>query len=131
MLQNKKILVLVTDDYDDAAPMLAALVEHTTPFEAVWAKDGKDALDLALRRPPDIAILDIHMPHIGGIELAHALRTVFPHRVPVLIAATAGNTDAAIDSRMFDAVIRKPVDLVALVELLHRLTLAKAIDAGR
>jgi CheY-like chemotaxis protein len=122
MPENNRTLVLVTDDYDDAAPMLAALVECATPFEAVWAKDGRDALDLALTRRPDVVILDIHMPHIGGIELAHALRTAFPGHVPVLIAATAGHLDEAIESRMFDAVLRKPVDLVELVDLLHKLT---------
>jgi CheY-like chemotaxis protein len=118
---KKTALVLIADDYDDAAPMMAALVEHETPYEAIWAKDGKDALDLALQCRPDAAILDIHMPHIGGIELAHALRVAFPSHVPVLIAATAGAVDEAVQSGMFDAVLRKPVDLATLIDLLRRL----------
>jgi hypothetical protein len=48
----------------------------------------------------------------------------------VLIAATAGHLDEAIESRMFDAVLRKPVDLVGLVDLLHKLTPAKDSTSG-
>lgn len=131
MLEKKdKLLVLVADDYDDAAPMLAALVEHTAPYKAVWAKDGKEALDLALKRRPDAAILDVHMPHIGGIALARALRKAFPDQLPLLIAATAGGVEEAVQSGLFDAVLRKPVDLAVLVDLLCRLIPARNTSSG-
>ena len=118
---KKKALVLVADDYDDAAPIVAALIEHSTPYEAVWAKDGKAALDLALQARPDAAVLDVDMPHIGGIELARALRLAFQDRAPLLIAATGGAIEEAVHSEMFDVVLRKPVPFDALADLLRRL----------
>ena len=128
--KTDKLLVLVADDYDDAAPMMASLVEYTTPYEAVWAKDGKEALDLAMKRRPDAAILDVHMPHIGGIALARAIRKAFPDQAPLLIAATAGGVEEAVQSGLFDAVLSKPVDLAVLIDLLSRLIPAKDTSSG-
>src|SRR4051794_27126433 len=112
------MLVLVADDYDHAAAMLAQLVECVTPFQAMSAKDGKEALELAGKRRPDAAILDIDMPQIGGIEVARMLRVAFGDRRPRLIGLTVGPLEAAEVSGMFDHVLQKPVPLDRLVALL-------------
>ena len=115
-------LVLVADDHDDAAPFLAALIEQSTTFQTAWAKDGQAALELALKARPEAAILDIEMPHLGSIQVARALRAAFPDRAPLLIAATGGELDEAIEAGVFDVVLRKPLLMEVLFDLLRKLT---------
>ena len=42
------------------------------------ASDGQEALDMAHEQPPDVAILDIGMPRLNGLETARRLRDAFP-----------------------------------------------------
>lgn len=102
-------LILVADDYDDAAQLVANLVEVTSDFEAIAAKDGREALTLALRRRPDVALLDIDLPKIDGIETARAM----------LVACTGGRrADEASLSAQFDYVLTKPIPLKRLLSLI-------------
>ena len=85
---NGKRIVLIADDYDSAAELMADLVKASTPYDAVSAKDGYEALERAREHRPDVAILDINMPRMGGIEAARVLRSGvgFGYRRPLLIA---------------------------------------------
>ena len=110
--------VLVADDYDDAAALLAAMIAFEDRYECRSAKDGVEALDIARAQRPDAVILDVDMPRIGGIEAARQLRSMFGERRPLLIAATGGSFDDVSFSGMFDHVLRKPFDFDALLGLL-------------
>jgi CheY-like chemotaxis protein len=118
---NEPKFILIADDYDDAARLLSELVEVQTPYETVSAKDGREALEIAARRKPNVALLDIDMPHIGGIETARQLREQFGERRPLLIAMTgrADPNEVAL-SGMFDHVLKKPLDLAELLQLFEQ-----------
>ena len=46
-----------------------------TLFDTVYeAKDGKEALDIYTKKNPDILLLDINMPKVNGLEVAHEIR---------------------------------------------------------
>ena len=121
--QNKKALILVADDQDDVAASIAEVIELSTRWRAVSAKDGKTALRLALQERPDAALLDLDMPHLGGVEVAVALRSAIPRPAPLLIGVTAGPIDA-VATDVFDAVLRKPLDFALLFQMLRRLAAA-------
>ena len=99
--------ILIADDYDDAAKLLADLVERATPHTAVAAKDGYEALQMARLKMPDVAVVDVDMPRMGGIEVARALRTLPDDQRPLLIALTTHAVGARV-SGLFDHVFRKP-----------------------
>lgn len=65
---------------------LAALLELEEDIEVVGrARDGREALDLALQARPDVVVTDIEMPRMTGLELAAALREKgSPARVVIL-----------------------------------------------
>lgn len=112
-------LVLVADDYDHAAALIANLVELATPHEGISALDGKQALALALQRRPDACLLDLDMPRMGGMETARQLRAAFAERRPLLIAMTGGGAYLeAVQSGLFDEVMGKPLDMGRLLALL-------------
>lgn len=114
-------LVLIADDYDDAARLMAEVIEMGSEFVAVAALDGVEAIAKAEERRPDIAVLDIDMPHIGGIEAARLLRAMFPSKPPLLIACTGRlEIDEVRRSGMFDHVLSKPVGLDVLLPLFAR-----------
>jgi PAS domain S-box-containing protein len=81
--------VIVVDDNVDAADMLAELLREAGHHVDV-AYDAPEALALAERSPPDIAILDIGLPAMDGYELAGRLSVV---RRPILIALTGYGRD--------------------------------------
>jgi CheY-like chemotaxis protein len=114
-------VILIADDYDDAAALLAVLINQIPPYEAISAKDGEEALERAKQRRPDAAILDIDMPRIGGIEAACAMRQMFAEQTPLLIAVTGRESISEIvRSGVFDHVLRKPVDIDGLMRLLDK-----------
>jgi len=117
-MQAKTKLILIADDYDHAAMLLADLLAHATEFDAVATKDGREALEQAALRRPDVALLDIDMPEIDGIETARRLRATFGESRPLLIAMTGRAPDEAKLSGMFDHVLAKPFDIAMLLSLL-------------
>ncbi|MFG0246679.1 MAG: response regulator [Phycisphaerales bacterium JB052] len=68
------LTVLVVDDEPDLVELIGYNLQqqgHTV----LTAGDGRDALDLAKSRQPDLVVLDVMMPEINGIEVARRLRS--------------------------------------------------------
>ena len=69
------IRVLLAEDQNLVLGAMAALLEIEHDIEVVGrARDGNEALELALSDPPDILLTDIEMPGLTGLELAARLR---------------------------------------------------------
>ena len=115
--------VLVVDDNPDSAESLAALLS-IVGHEVHQAHDGRQALELARRRVPDLVLLDIGMPGMSGHEVARRLRGDVGLRETVLIALTGYGTDEdrrASDEAGFDGHLVKPIDFEALERILAAL----------
>lgn len=113
-------LVFIADDYDHLAEMLSVLIQHEALCETIGMKDGADVLARAADRRPDICILDIDMPIVGGMEAARSLRTSFSNKCPLLIAMTGRRAlDPIRHSRLFDHVLPKPLHMPSLLLLLR------------
>ena len=80
------IRTLVADDHRIVRESLVALLEASGICEVVaQAADVMEAVELALRLRPQVAILDISMPRLNGIEVVRRLREALPDtRVLVL-----------------------------------------------
>lgn len=89
----RRLTVLVVDDCKDTTASFAMLLE-AWGHEAVVAGGGAEALDLAAERRPDLAILDLRMPGMGGYEVARRLQAAGAGR-PFLVAMTADASDEA------------------------------------
>lgn len=75
---ERRLNVLVVDDNRDAANTLKMLVTRLGHACRV-AYDAEDALQLAQRDPPDLALLDLGLPGMDGLELARQLRDAGHH----------------------------------------------------
>jgi two-component system response regulator DesR len=95
------IRVLIAEDQSMVLGALAALLEMASDIEVVArARDGREALDLALRELPDVVLTDIEMPKMTGLELAAELkRQGSPARVVILTTfARSGYLRRALDA---------------------------------
>jgi two-component system response regulator DesR len=82
------IRVLVAEDQAMVLGALATLLEIEEDLAVVArARDGREALELALAERPDVVVTDIEMPRMTGLELAVALKEVEP-RPRVIIVTT-------------------------------------------
>lgn len=69
-----RIRVLVVDDDDLLAKAVEALLDSDPEIEHVGrAHTGEEALDLTARLAPDVVVMDVEMPGIGGLEATRRL----------------------------------------------------------
>ena len=107
-------LILIAEDDADIRALLRLYLEGEG-FRVLEAEDGMQALALARENPPDMAILDIMMPHMNGFELTRALRKYSD--VPILIlSAKSQDNDKILGLNLgADDYIAKPFNPVEIV----------------
>lgn len=85
------ISVLVADDHSIVREGLVRLLEADPEIKVCGqASDGRAVLEQADRERPDVVILDITMPHLGGLETLERLRIVHPD-VKVILLSVHGD----------------------------------------
>ena len=84
------IRVIIAEDQAMVLGALAALLEDEPDIEVIGqARNGREALALALEKRPDVLISDIEMPLMTGLELAAALKMQSP-KIRIIILTTFG-----------------------------------------
>ncbi|MCH7229447.1 response regulator transcription factor [Glycomyces sp. L485] len=107
---SDKPRILVVDDEGNNGVLLSAAL-RLTGFEAVFARDGAEALRYAEDFAPDLVVLDVALPDIDGPELVERLRAG-GRDLPALYLASPG---AARDRFAGHECVAKPFDLEAVV----------------
>ncbi len=102
--------VVIVDDHPLFRQGLRQLVETDGQFELVGeAGTGDEALALIRRSKPDIAVLDVNLPGISGLEVARQVQSLkLPTRVVILTMFTEEETvDRALDLGVFGFVLKE------------------------
>jgi DNA-binding NtrC family response regulator len=122
-----KDTVLVVDDERDMLQLLKRSLEPELDCEVMTALSGEEALHLLDRNPVDLALIDMKMPGMDGLELLEHIRRGHPWLTVVMITAHACIELAvqAIKKGAYDF-ITKPFDHETLV-----LGLKKALERSR
>jgi DNA-binding NarL/FixJ family response regulator len=82
--------VLAADDHPVFRGALRELIGATSGFELVAeACSGEQAVELAGKLTPDLVLLDVHMPGIGGIAAARDIVEALPETVVALVSGHA------------------------------------------
>jgi two-component system, NarL family, response regulator NreC len=83
----KQIRILLADDHNVMRRGLRLLLESQPGFIVVAeAADGRQAVEQALATKPDIAVLDIAMPHLSGAEAAQRITETLPATAVVILS---------------------------------------------
>lgn len=93
--------ILIADDQELVRRTLRSLLadqRHWTIYEAV---DGQAAVNESLRLKPDVAVLDIVMPRMSGIEAAYEMRRLAPDTKIILMSSHYTPEEAAALARLF------------------------------
>ncbi|NCO32277.1 MAG: hypothetical protein AUJ92_06885 [Armatimonadetes bacterium CG2_30_59_28] len=115
-MNELKPTILVVDDEPGIREILCTALE-TEGYQCISAEDGQTGLSIAQHQSIAVALLDIHMPGMDGIETLQYLREMSPDTVPIMVTGeTAIDTAVeAIKQGAFDYVV-KPfrIDIVSL-----------------
>jgi two-component system phosphate regulon response regulator PhoB len=89
---NARILV-VDDDHESRALVRVALERES--FSVLEAGDGTEALEIIAAEHPDLVVLDVNLPSLGGFDVLAQMRLV--HSVPVImVTGRDGETDRVL-----------------------------------
>jgi len=121
--------VLIVDDMPENLEVMTGVLEPEG-YRIETASDGQEAVDAALRDPPDLILMDVSMPRLTGIEACRILKSdPRTHFTPiVLVTALVARRDriAGIAAGC-DDFLTKPVDFEQLLARSRTLLRAKAL----
>jgi|SRR5690348_4917277 len=93
--------ILIADDEKLVRTTLRSLLTEKANCKVYEAADGKAAVDETQRVKPDIAVLDIVMPVMSGIEAAYEVRRLAPETKIILMSSHYTPEEAAVLARLF------------------------------
>ncbi|NHZ87980.1 MULTISPECIES: response regulator [Massilia] len=106
--------ILIVDDDPLLLQFLNEVIGHAG-YDTVTASSGEEALQQIAAGEPDMALLDITMPGMSGLELAHHLKT--HTTVPFMFLSAIGDSESTRQAAAYGALgyLVKPVDAERLM----------------
>ncbi|MBW2065405.1 MAG: response regulator [Deltaproteobacteria bacterium] len=105
---------------DDEKELVSTLAERLSlrGIGADWAVSGEEALRMAERGTYDVAVIDVKMPKISGIELEKMLKKKFPKMKFIFMTGHGSENDYRMGSAEAGAkyYLVKPVDIQVLIQ---------------
>ena len=91
---NQKIRILVAEDHLVARVGVVTIVNMQPDMTVVAeAANGQQAVEMYRLHQPDVSLLDLRMPGMGGVEAAIAIRTEFPGARMIALTTYGGDED--------------------------------------
>ena len=115
-------ILLVEDDRDNL--QLMELMFETNGFTNVHSTmDPRRVVDIVAEDPPDIMLLDLHMPHMDGLALIEEIAKVIPSDPFLPIVLISGEVSREIKERASElgatGFLPKPYEMSGLIELVE------------
>jgi CheY-like chemotaxis protein len=124
----KRRKVLLVDDSTTALLMEQMILKNRGDFELISARDGVEAVDKATAEMPDLIVMDIVMPRMGGIEAMKQIRLNEATRdIPIIIVTTRGEPETIEDGYASgcNEYVTKPINGIELLTKIEDLIAAK------
>ncbi|HEY6941978.1 response regulator transcription factor [Dokdonella sp.] len=122
--ETAPIRVLVVDDHPLLREGVAAVVQRQADMVLVGeAADGREAVALFREHRPDVTLMDLQMPEMGGVEAVATIRRDFPHARFVVLTTHRGDVQAlrafkaGASGYLLKSMVRK--DLVETIRAVH------------
>lgn len=74
MVELRSTKVLVVEDNKDVSFMICDMLKYHIGCEVIRAYNGKECLKVIKEKPPDVILLDIHMPKMDGFQVCKILK---------------------------------------------------------
>jgi two-component system, cell cycle response regulator DivK len=121
LFARETMRVLVAEDTDDCRELIKLTLE-ILGHQVIEARDGREAVQVAVTTKPDFILMDLSMPNVDGIQATRALRTIAEFRDTAIIAYSAHANDhwrkLAIEAGCNDCVSKSitPEELACVLE---------------
>jgi DNA-binding NarL/FixJ family response regulator len=118
------ITILLADDHSIVRDGLRRVLEDSSDIKVIAeASDGETAFDMAMEKRPDVAVIDISMPGMDGLEVVARMNSYCP-KIPVLILTMHEEEQyviRAMEAGAMGYVTKQsaPEQLVAAVKKIH------------
>ncbi len=120
-----KITLLIADDNQDFSKTLAGYLEKQEDMEVIGiAKDGVEAVDMIANTIPDIALIDIIMPHLDGIGVLEKVGNLNLRKRPTCIMLSAVGQDKITQRAISlgaEYYVVKPFDIEILINRIRQI----------
>jgi CheY-like chemotaxis protein len=130
----QKLRILVADDDPDFTALAREMLLHAFPGARIeCASDGNAALRSIDREPASLAVIDLDMPGMNGLELTAALRgSPASRKMPIIVVTAAGGAPdwTLLSALGADGFLVKPIDPFALVSMARKTVRAAALNPG-
>lgn len=116
---DEQASILIVDDDPNLRDTLSDILEEKG-YEAVTAQDGPTAIEEVKKRPFDVALIDIVMPGMNGVEVLREIKAVAPQMTAMVItghSAIEGLVSDALEAGA-SGVLYKPLDIDSIVEMI-------------
>lgn len=117
---EKQVIVVADDDRDICELIKMQLTRHG--FQVFIADNGQSAIELVVEHKPAIALLDIMMPKLSGLEVARQIRdnpTLSTVSIMLISARSSGRIEADLDDLNINDYITKPFSPQELVQRIN------------
>ena len=122
---KEKITVLIADDNPEFSKTLATYLENEEDMEIVGtARDGVEALDQVKEKLPDVAILDVIMPHLDGLGVLERINNSNIVKKPICIMLSAVGQDKITQKAIAlgaEYYVVKPFDIELLIRRIREI----------
>jgi DNA-binding NarL/FixJ family response regulator len=93
MTMSESFRVLLVDDHDIVRQGLKSVLRGHPEFNVVGeARDGEEAVREAKREQPDLVVMDVRMPKLGGIEACREIRSAVPGAKVLMLTSYTDET---------------------------------------
>jgi len=93
-MANAKTRVMIADDHPVVVLGLAAIINAQPDMTVVGeASNGRQALELFEKHLPDVTLIDLRMPELGGVDAIKQIRGKHPHAIFIVLTTYQGDED--------------------------------------
>ncbi|MBW4638637.1 MAG: response regulator transcription factor [Gloeocapsa sp. UFS-A4-WI-NPMV-4B04] len=124
MSQPTKIRVLIVDDHSLVAEGLANIINYDPEMTVVaQAEDGQQAIYRYREHQPDVTLMDLRMPRMGGVEAITAICTEFKSARIIVLTTYDGDEDIyrglRVGAQGYLLKDAKPNELLNAIRIIH------------
>jgi len=112
--------ILIAEDIDSNFNLLRAILSRSN-VQVIWAKDGKQAVDICRSRNIDLVLMDVKLPVLNGLLATERIKDMYKKLPVIAISAYASEEDKskALEAGCIDY-ITKPIKKELLINLINK-----------
>ena len=125
---NRKPTILIIDDEKDFCHFMRMNLESTNKYKIFVSTNARSGIKTAIRKKPDLVLLDIMMPNISGFEVLQKLKeNINTTSIPVIMLTALSDEESIAQAMSLysQEYIVKPVEMDSLVSKIDSILLGR------